>query len=170
MTDFGRLLYNLSFWSRIDFLFLISSICPKKDAGIDFFILLQKFNSVYPQLSNFGNEAELNGVRETIQQILRWGWKYNKNLEEQAAQLHMLTGWSLIVEVHCYLSLMMLFEIRFWLLMSKTLHFALINVLAQVSASRRIHSLENRSEILYRWAPSLFLVFPLISSFLLDTL
>lgn len=79
--------------------------------------LWQKFNSVYPQLGNFGNEAELNDVRETIQQILRWGWKYNKNLEEQAAQLHMLTGWSLIVEV---------------------------------SASRRIHSLENRSEILYR--------------------
>ncbi|XP_034913916.1 nuclear pore complex protein NUP205 [Populus alba] len=79
--------------------------------------LWQKFNSVYPQLSNFGNEAELNDVRETIQQLLRWGWKYNKNLEEQAAQLHMLTGWSHIVEV---------------------------------SASRRIHSLENRSEILYR--------------------
>lgn len=79
--------------------------------------LWQKFNSVYPQLSNFGNEAELNDVRETIQQLLRWGWKYNKNLEEQAAQLHMLTGWSHIVEV---------------------------------SASRRIHSLENQSEILYR--------------------
>lgn len=79
--------------------------------------LWQKFNSVYPQLSNFENEAELNDVRETIQQLLRWGWKYNKNLEEQAAQLHMLTGWSHIVEV---------------------------------SASRRIHSLENRSDILYR--------------------
>lgn len=79
--------------------------------------LWQKFNSVYPQLSNFENEAELNDVREIIQQLLRWGWKYNKNLEEQAAQLHMLTGWSHIVEV---------------------------------SASRRIHSLENRSDILYR--------------------
>lgn len=79
--------------------------------------LWQKFNSVYPQLSNFENEAELNDVRETIQQLLRWGWKYNKNLEEQAAQLHMLTGWLHIVEV---------------------------------SASRRIHSLENRSDILYR--------------------
>ncbi|EEF37928.1 hypothetical protein RCOM_0223370 [Ricinus communis] len=63
--------------------------------------LWQKFNSVYPQLSNFGSEAELNDVREAIQQLLRWGWKYNKNLEEQAAQLHMLTGWSQIVEVHC---------------------------------------------------------------------
>ncbi|XP_020537054.1 nuclear pore complex protein NUP205 isoform X2 [Jatropha curcas] len=79
--------------------------------------LWQKFNSVYPQLSNFGSEAELNDVRETIQQLLRWGWKYNKNLEEQAAQLHMLNGWSQIVEV---------------------------------SASRRISSLENRSEILYQ--------------------
>ncbi|KAG8654366.1 nuclear pore complex protein NUP205 isoform X3 [Manihot esculenta] len=79
--------------------------------------LWQKFNSLYPQLSNFGNEAELNDVRETIQRLLRWGWKYNKNLEEQAAQLHMLTGWSQIVEV---------------------------------SASRRMSSLENRSEILYQ--------------------
>ncbi|EOY31051.1 Uncharacterized protein TCM_038072 isoform 1 [Theobroma cacao] len=79
--------------------------------------LWQKFNSVYPQLSNFGSEAELNEVRETIQQLLRWGWRYNKNLEEQAAQLHMLTGWSHIVEV---------------------------------SVSRRISSLENRSEILYQ--------------------
>ncbi|XP_022729594.1 nuclear pore complex protein NUP205 isoform X10 [Durio zibethinus] len=79
--------------------------------------LWQKFSSVYPQLSNFGSEAELNEVRETIQQLLRWGWGYNKNLEEQAAQLHMLTGWSHIVEV---------------------------------SISRRIASLENRSEILYQ--------------------
>ncbi|XVF88378.1 hypothetical protein PTKIN_Ptkin19aG0046000 [Pterospermum kingtungense] len=79
--------------------------------------LWQKFNSVYPQLSNFASEAELNEVRETIQQLLRWGWRYNKNLEEQAAQLHMLTGWSHIVEV---------------------------------SVSRRISSLESRSEILYQ--------------------
>ncbi|XP_021276501.1 nuclear pore complex protein NUP205 isoform X2 [Herrania umbratica] len=79
--------------------------------------LWQKFNSVYPRLSNVGSEAELNEVRETIQQLLRWGWRYNKNLEEQAAQLHMLTGWSHIVEV---------------------------------SVSRRISSLENRSEILYQ--------------------
>ncbi|KAM7263304.1 hypothetical protein ACFE04_000987 [Oxalis oulophora] len=79
--------------------------------------LWQKFNSVYPQLSNFGSESELSDARETIQQLLRWGWKYNKNLEEQAAQLHMLTGWSQIVEI---------------------------------SASRRISSLESRSEILYQ--------------------
>uniref|UniRef100_A0A5B7BQC9 Nuclear pore complex protein NUP205 n=1 Tax=Davidia involucrata TaxID=16924 RepID=A0A5B7BQC9_DAVIN len=78
--------------------------------------LWQKCNSVNPQLSSFGSEVELNEVRDTIQQLLRWGWKFNRNLEEQAAQLHMLTGWSQIVEV---------------------------------SASRRISSLENRSEVLF---------------------
>ncbi|GMN58168.1 hypothetical protein TIFTF001_027268 [Ficus carica] len=61
--------------------------------------LWQKFSSMNPQLCNFGSEAELNDVKETIQQLLRWGWNYNKNLEEQAAQLHMLTGWSQIVEI-----------------------------------------------------------------------
>lgn len=67
------------------------------------FNLLQKFSSIYPQLSSFGSEVQVNDVKETVQQLLRWGWKYNKNLEEQAAQLHMLTGWSQIVEVHCFL-------------------------------------------------------------------
>lgn len=61
--------------------------------------LWQKCNFMNPQLSFFGSEVELNDVRETIQQLLRWGWKYNKNLEEQAAQLHMLIGWSQVVEV-----------------------------------------------------------------------
>ncbi|KAM6580187.1 hypothetical protein CsatA_003961 [Cannabis sativa] len=61
--------------------------------------LWQKFSSTNPQLSNFGSELEVNNVKDTIQQLLRWGWTYNKNLEEQAAQLHMLTGWSQIVEV-----------------------------------------------------------------------
>ncbi|CAJ1975467.1 unnamed protein product [Sphenostylis stenocarpa] len=60
--------------------------------------LWQKYNCAYTQAGNLGSEVELNNVRETIQQLLRWGWKYNKNLEEQAAQLHMLTAWSQIVE------------------------------------------------------------------------
>lgn len=79
--------------------------------------LWQKYNSAYAQASNLGSEVELNNVRETVQQLLRWGWKYNKNLEEQAAQLHMLTAWSQIVEV---------------------------------SASRRLTMLEDRSEILFQ--------------------
>ncbi|XP_019417069.1 PREDICTED: nuclear pore complex protein NUP205-like isoform X7 [Lupinus angustifolius] len=79
--------------------------------------LWQKYTSTYLQVSNLGSEVELNDVRETIQQLLRWGWKYNKNLEEQAAQLHMVTAWSQIVEV---------------------------------SASRRLALLEDRSEILFQ--------------------
>lgn len=54
-------------------------------------------------MDSFPNVAELNEVKETIQQLLKWGWKYNRNLEEQAAQLHMLAGWSQIVEVDCFL-------------------------------------------------------------------
>lgn len=70
--------------------------------------LWQKYNSAYVQANNLGSEVELNNVRETIQQLLRWGWKYNKNLEEQAAQLHMLTAWSQIVEVSASRRLTML--------------------------------------------------------------
>ncbi|XP_068641134.1 nuclear pore complex protein NUP205 isoform X2 [Aristolochia californica] len=58
------------------------------------------------QMCNFRNprpisvsEADLCELRESIHDLLKWGWKYNKNLEEQAAQLHMLSGWSQIVEV-----------------------------------------------------------------------
>lgn len=54
-------------------------------------------------MDSFTNVAELSEARETIQQLLKWGWKYNRNLEEQAAQLHMLAGWSQIVEVDCFL-------------------------------------------------------------------
>ncbi|KAK7411204.1 hypothetical protein VNO78_02636 [Psophocarpus tetragonolobus] len=60
---------------------------------------------------------DLASVHDKLWQLLRWGWKYNKNLEEQAAQLHMLTAWSQIVEV---------------------------------SASRRLTMLEDRSEILFQ--------------------
>ncbi|KAJ0238992.1 hypothetical protein HA466_0235130 [Hirschfeldia incana] len=79
--------------------------------------LYQKLHSGFSLVDGFPNVAEFNEVKETIQQLLKWGWKYNRNLEEQAAQLHMLAGWSQIVEV---------------------------------SACRRISSLDNRSEILYR--------------------
>lgn len=60
---------------------------------------LKRFSSLTSQQISFNSEALQVDQRETIQQILRWGWKYNKNLEEQAAQLHMLLGWSQIIEV-----------------------------------------------------------------------
>ncbi|GJT14683.1 nuclear pore complex protein NUP205 isoform X1, partial [Tanacetum coccineum] len=79
--------------------------------------LWQKCNLDNPQLSSFGSEIELTEVKNTVQQLLRWAYKHNKNLEEQAAQLHMLSGWSQIVEI---------------------------------SASRRLSSMDNRSEILFQ--------------------
>ncbi|KAK9666246.1 hypothetical protein RND81_14G171000 [Saponaria officinalis] len=60
----------------------------------DRLIDLGSFRDKLWQLSAFSNELELNDLREMIQRLLRWAWKYNRNLEEQAAQLHMLTGWS----------------------------------------------------------------------------
>ncbi|ONK81042.1 uncharacterized protein A4U43_C01F24610 [Asparagus officinalis] len=60
--------------------------------------LLEMFK-FYSQVSSQFNEVENNEVRESIRQLLRWCWRYNKNLEEQAAQLHMLAGWSHVVEV-----------------------------------------------------------------------
>ncbi|KAK9706158.1 hypothetical protein RND81_07G107800 [Saponaria officinalis] len=83
----------------------------------DRLIDLGSFRDKLWQLSAFSNELELNDLREMIQRLLRWAWKYNRNLEEQAAQLHLLTGWSQIVEI---------------------------------SASRRLSSLQNRTEILFQ--------------------
>ncbi|GAB2213191.1 hypothetical protein Drorol1_Dr00021213 [Drosera rotundifolia] len=60
--------------------------------------LWQKYNIISPQLGSLSNEDELSDVREMIQQLLRWAWRYNRNLEEQAAQLHMLTGWCPIMD------------------------------------------------------------------------
>lgn len=83
----------------------------------DRLINLTSFRDKLWQLSSLGNELELNDLREVVQQLLRWAWKYNRNLEEQAAQLHMLTGWCQIVEI---------------------------------SVSRRLSSLESRTEVLFQ--------------------
>lgn len=95
------------FSERGDRLINLASFCDK---------LWQKSKFVNPAMSSVGGEADVMDLRETIQVLIRWGWKYNKNLEEQAAQLHMLTSWSQIVEV---------------------------------TVSRRMTFLEDRSEILF---------------------
>uniref|UniRef100_A0A1D1ZKM6 Nuclear pore complex protein Nup205 n=3 Tax=Anthurium amnicola TaxID=1678845 RepID=A0A1D1ZKM6_9ARAE len=59
----------------------------------------QMVNHLNPQMAFLGTGFDVGNLKESIQQLLRWGWKYNKNLEEQAAQLHFLAGWSQIVEV-----------------------------------------------------------------------
>lgn len=98
VTNFGRLVSLILFsWWVCAFFWKLQRILV-----LILVCFYQKFNSVYHQLSNFDSEVELNDIKETIQQLMRWGWKYNKNLEEQAAQLHMLTGWSQIVEV-CFI-------------------------------------------------------------------
>ncbi|KAM0844864.1 hypothetical protein ACQ4PT_056786 [Festuca glaucescens] len=45
------------------------------------------------------SESEKGELKESFHHMLKWAWRYNKNLEEQAAQLHMLTSWSQTVEV-----------------------------------------------------------------------
>ncbi|KAI3943224.1 hypothetical protein MKW92_002488 [Papaver armeniacum] len=95
------------FSERGDRLINLASFCDK---------LWQKSKFVNPAMSSVSGEADIMDLRETIQVLVRWGWKYNKNLEEQAAQLHMLTSWSQIVEV---------------------------------TVSRRMTFLEDRSEILF---------------------
>lgn len=81
----------------------------------DRLIDITSFRDKLWQFCSYDTESELSDLREIIQRLLRWCWKYNRNLEEQAAQLHLLTGWSQIVEI---------------------------------SISRRMSSLDNRSEIL----------------------
>lgn len=61
--------------------------------------LWQEYKRVELQQNISFNEQRQAVLRDAVQQLLRWGWKYNKNIEEQAAQLHMLVGWSQLVEV-----------------------------------------------------------------------
>lgn len=57
--------------------------------------LIQMSQELHTQLS----ESEKGELKESFHHMLKWAWRYNKNLEEQAAQLHMLTSWSQTVEV-----------------------------------------------------------------------
>ncbi|WOL09223.1 nuclear pore complex protein [Canna indica] len=66
---------------------------------LDLDALHDKLWQICTQVGSHSNEIENSELRASIQQFLRWAWRYNKNLEEQSAQLHMLTGWSQIVEV-----------------------------------------------------------------------
>ena len=56
---------------------------------------IQMPQELHTQLS----ESEKGELKESFHHMLKWAWRYNKNLEEQAAQLHMLTSWSQTVEV-----------------------------------------------------------------------
>lgn len=60
---------------------------------------MQEYKRLEVQYNLLANGQKQSELREALQQLLRWAWKRNKNLEEQAAQLHMLVGWSQLVEV-----------------------------------------------------------------------
>ena len=47
------------------------------------------------------SESEKGELKESFHHMLKWAWRYNKYLEEQAAQLHMLTSWSEILQMSC---------------------------------------------------------------------
>ncbi|MCO5606891.1 hypothetical protein L7F22_061082 [Adiantum nelumboides] len=61
--------------------------------------LWQEYKRLELQQNISFNEQRQVNLREAVQHLLRWAWKFNKNVEEQAAQLHMLMGWSQLVEV-----------------------------------------------------------------------
>jgi len=62
-------------------------------------LLWQEYKRLEVQFNLLVNGQKQAELREAVQQLLRWAWKRNRNLEEQAAQLHMLVGWSQLVEV-----------------------------------------------------------------------
>ncbi|KAI5084575.1 hypothetical protein GOP47_0000744 [Adiantum capillus-veneris] len=61
--------------------------------------LWQEYKHLELQQNVSFNEQRQVSLREAVQHLLRWAWKFNKNVEEQASQLHMLVGWSQLVEV-----------------------------------------------------------------------
>ncbi|CAN6243490.1 unnamed protein product [Urochloa humidicola] len=69
------------------------------DRLIDLVAFHEKLLQLSQELNSQLNESEKGELKESVHHLLKWAWRYNKNLEEQAAQLHMLTGWSQIVEV-----------------------------------------------------------------------
>ncbi|KAJ4808768.1 nuclear pore complex protein (DUF3414) [Rhynchospora pubera] len=69
------------------------------DRLIDIDALEDKLFEMSEQMGLNANEAEKEEFRVLTHNLMRWGLRYNKMLEEQTAQLHMLTGWSQIVEV-----------------------------------------------------------------------
>ncbi|BBN13132.1 nuclear pore complex protein Nup205 [Marchantia polymorpha subsp. ruderalis] len=61
--------------------------------------LWQEYRQLEVQYTVLGNVPRQLELRDAIQKLLKWSWRRNKNLEEQAAQLHMLVGWTQLVEV-----------------------------------------------------------------------
>lgn len=61
--------------------------------------MMQEYRQLEVKYNLVVNAERQLEFREAVQKILRWAYKRNKNLEEQAAQLHMLVGWAQLAEV-----------------------------------------------------------------------
>ncbi|GJN19280.1 hypothetical protein PR202_gb06537 [Eleusine coracana subsp. coracana] len=105
---YPQLISNLRVESKIEEILRNSAISElggvyyyseRGDRLIDLDAFHEKLIQMSQELSLQLSESEKSELKESVHQLLKWAWRYNKNLEEQAAQLHMLTGWSQIVEV-----------------------------------------------------------------------
>ncbi|KAG2649322.1 hypothetical protein PVAP13_1NG109800 [Panicum virgatum] len=107
-VKYPQLLSNLGVESKIEEILRNSATCElggvyyyseRGDRLIDLDAFHGKLLQISQELNSQLSEPEKSELRESFHHLLKWAWRYNKNLEEQAAQLHMLTGWSQIVEV-----------------------------------------------------------------------
>jgi nuclear pore complex protein Nup205 len=105
---YPQLLSNLGVESKIEEMLRNSATCEfggvyyyseRGDRLIDLDAFHGKLLQISQELNSQLSEPEKSELKESVHHLLKWAWRYNKNLEEQAAQLHMLTGWSQIVEV-----------------------------------------------------------------------
>lgn len=105
---YPQLLSNLGIESKIEEILRNSATfenggvyyySERGDRLIDLDAFHEKLLQMSQELNSQLSESEKAGLKESVHHLLKWAWRYNKNLEEQAAQLHMLTGWSQIVEV-----------------------------------------------------------------------
>ncbi|CAD6251488.1 unnamed protein product [Miscanthus lutarioriparius] len=105
---YPQLLSNLGIESKIEEILRNSATfenggvyyySERGDRLIDLDAFHEKLLQMSQELNSQLSESEKARLKESVHHLLKWAWRYNKNLEEQAAQLHMLTGWSQIVEV-----------------------------------------------------------------------
>ncbi|PWZ38120.1 L-arabinokinase [Zea mays] len=109
-TKYPQLLSNLGIESKIEEILRNNAnfenggvyyYSERGDRLIDLDAFHEKLLQISQELNSQLTEPEKAGLKESVHRFLKWAWRYNKNLEEQAAQLHMLTGWSqIVVEKH----------------------------------------------------------------------
>ncbi|KAL5681154.1 hypothetical protein ACJX0J_007539, partial [Zea mays] len=99
-TKYPQLLSSLGIESKIEEILRNSAnfenggvyyYSERGDRLIDLDAFHEKLLQISQELNSQLTEPEKAGLKESVHCFLKWAWRYNKNLEEQAAQLHMLT-------------------------------------------------------------------------------